>query len=236
MGEENRRLRVDQLLSRFGYCSRREASRWVRDGRVTAGESAVDEPEVRVDPQTVKVDGQFIEGVGGLLVLLHKPAGVVCSRDEREGASVYDLLPPRWSARNPPVTSVGRLDRETTGLLLITDVGEWVHRWTSPRHHVSKIYEATLDGPVREEWRAIFASGELRLDGEDKPCLPAVLTFVSERQARLELTEGRYHQVRRMFAAVGGNVVRLHRARFGAYELGDLPIGQWRPLDPPCFA
>ncbi|MBL9139184.1 MAG: rRNA pseudouridine synthase [Verrucomicrobiales bacterium] len=235
MGEEFRRLRVDQLLSRFGYCSRREAPKWVREGRVTANGVALESTDRRVDPRAVQVDGAAIEGPCGLLVLFHKPAGVVCSRDEREGTSVYDLLPPRWSARNPPITTVGRLDRETTGLLLITDVGEWVHRWTSPRHHVVKTYEATLDGPVKEEWKAVFASGELRLDGEDKPCLPAQLTVVSEREGRLDVVEGRYHQVRRMFAAVGAGVTRLHRSRFGPYELGDLPEGQWRFLEPPCF-
>lgn len=228
-------LRVDQMLSRFGYCSRREASRWVREGRVTVEEVVVEATDLRLDPRTVRVDGAAIEGPTGLLVLLHKPAGVVCSRDEREGALVYGLLPARWSARNPPVTTVGRLDRETTGLLLITDVGEWVHRWTSPRHHVVKTYEALLDVPVREEWKHVFASGQLRLEGENKPCLPAPLTVVSEREARLEVMEGRYHQVRRMFAAVGATVLRLHRSRFGPYELGDLPVGHWRLLEPPCF-
>src|SRR5262245_39517159 len=144
----SRGLRLDQLLSRCGYCSRREAATWLRAGRVTVdGERSV-ESDRRVDPARVRVDGEPADWPAGLLAMLHKPAGVVCSRDEREGASIYELLPGRWIRRNPPVTSVGRLDRDTTGLLLITDSGELVHRWTSPRHRVEKTYEITVDGTL----------------------------------------------------------------------------------------
>ena len=233
-GGTQRGLRVDQLLSRFGYCSRREAGVWVRGGRVTLDGQEVDDVAERVDPVRVRVDGEAIEGPEGLLVLWHKPAGAVCSRGEGEGTSVYDLLPERWSRRNPAVTTVGRLDRDTTGLLLVTDVGEWVHRWTSPKHHVEKTYEVVLDGPGDPAWVEVFASGTLMLDGEGKPCLPARLEWVGDREARLHLVEGRFHQVKRMFAAMGREVVRLHRSRFGEYTLGDLPVGAWRPVSFPA--
>jgi len=203
---------------------------WVRRGRVTLEGEVLDDEARRVDPAQIRVDGETIEGPEGLLVMLNKPAGVVCSRGDGEGRTVYDLLPRQWSERNPPVTTVGRLDRDTTGLLLVTDLGEWVHRWTSPKHHIEKTYEVTLDGDGDPAWSALFAAGSLVLEGEDKPCLPARLEWVTGREARLHLVEGRFHQVKRMFGAMGREVVRLHRSRFGSYELGDLAEGSWRTL------
>lgn len=224
---------MDGLLSRFGYCSRREAVLWVRRGRVVCGGEVVRDPGLRVLPAEVLVDGQPVEAPEGLLAAYHKPLGVVCSRDGREGPSVYDQLPAAWSRRNPPVVTVGRLDKDTTGLLLITDLGHWVHRWTSPKHHVEKVYEVTFEGQVPAGVEAVFASGSMRLDGDHRPCLPARLEFLGDGQARLYLREGRFHQVRRMFTAVGLNVIRLHRPRFGEYELGDLGLGEWRMLPVP---
>jgi len=226
-------MRVDQVLSHFGYCSRREAGLWVRRGRVEVEGRVLDDVAERVEPGRVKVDGELVEGPDGLLVMLHKPAGVVCSRSDGEGRSVYELLPARWSQRHPTVTTVGRLDRDTTGLLLVTDLGEWVHRWTSPKHHVEKSYEVTLDGPGKAEWIELFAAGTLRLEGDDKPCLPARLEWVGDNEARLHLVEGRFHQVKRMFSELEREVVRLHRSRFGEYELGDLAEGTWRKLELP---
>jgi 16S rRNA pseudouridine516 synthase len=126
--------RVDQSLSRFGYASRRQGAQWVRGGRVTlAGGEAVSDVGERIDPALLRVDGQAIEHPAGLLVMLHKPVGYVCTHGSGEGPTVYDLLPERWMNRIPPPSSVGRLDKDTSGLLLITDDGELIHRWTSPR-------------------------------------------------------------------------------------------------------
>lgn len=222
--------RLDQLLSRCGYASRREVAQWIHAGRITLeGEEKI-EPARRVRPETVRVDGEPLDAPEGLLVMLNKPAGLVCSRDPREGPNVYDLLPERWSRRHPPITSVGRLDKDTTGLLLLTDIGEWVHRWTSPRHHVEKTYEVTVDADLAPNLVDLFASGTLRLDHEESPCLPARLEILSPRESLVHLTEGRYHQVRRMFAAVGCRVVKLHRSRIGTLLMGDLPEGTWRRL------
>lgn len=226
-------MRVDQLLSRCGYCSRREAAVWVRQKRVVRDGVPLDDPAERVDPAELRINGEPVEAPDGLLAMLHKPLGVVCSRGEREGPSIYDLLPERWSCRNPAVTSIGRLDKDTSGLLLLTDLGELVHRLTSPRHHVDKTYEVVVDGAIRPELVERFASGTLRLEGEDRPCLPARLEITAPREARLILTEGKFHQVRRMFEAVGLTVIRLHRPRIGPYELGDLPAGAWRLLPLP---
>jgi len=225
--------RLDQLLSRCGYCSRREARVWVRAGRVeVAGKPAASSDDKAV-LGSVRVDGEPLEAPAGLLVLFHKPAGCVCSHSESEGQTVFQLLPPRWSARNPPIASVGRLDRDTTGVLLLTDVGDLVQRWTSPRHKVPKVYEVTVDRDLEPALVGLFAAGTLQLDDEAKPCRPARLEILSARAARLELLEGRYHQVKRMFASQGFTVTRLHRSRFGEFEVGDLPPGQWRVLPLP---
>jgi 16S rRNA pseudouridine516 synthase len=225
--------RLDQLLANLGYCSRREARAWIQAGRVTVRGGVQDDFGAKADPADVRVDGEPLDHPDGLLLLLHKPAGLVCSHDEREGPSVYGLLPARWRQRNPPVTSIGRLDKETTGLLLLTDRSELVHRLTSPKHKVPKVYRATVSTDLPPALIALFASGTLRLKDETEPCAPAELKIISPREAGLTLTEGRYHQVRRMLGSQGCEVLTLHRARFGPLELGDLPAGQWRelPLD-----
>ncbi|MBI5775714.1 MAG: rRNA pseudouridine synthase [Verrucomicrobia bacterium] len=221
-------LRLDHLLSHYGYCSRRESRDWLRAGRVTVNGAPAKSPSDKADPLAVLVDGAPVECPRGILALLHKPAGCVCSHDSREGPSVYDLLPAQWLRRNPPVTTVGRLDKDTTGVLLITDLGALVQRWTSPKHKEPKIYEVTVDADLRPELIPLFAAGTLVLEDEDKPCLPAKLEILGPRTARLELVEGRYHQVKRMFASQGCTVTRLHRSRFGEFELGGLAPGQWR--------
>ena len=220
--------RLDQILSRYGYCSRSEARAWIRSGRVTVDGRRAQAPDEKAAVEKVRVDGGAVECPDGILALLHKPAGCVCSHDTGEGPTIYDLLPPHWLARNPPVTSVGRLDKDTTGVLLITDIGELVQRWTSPKHKVAKIYDVTVDRDLDPKLIAVFASGMLVLQGEKKPCLPAKLEFTGLREARLELHEGLYHQVKRMFASQGWHVEKLHRSRFGDYELGDLKPGEWR--------
>ncbi len=225
--------RLDQLLANLGYCSRRDAREWIRRGRVTVRGAVADDFGAKADPADVRVDGEPLDHAEGLLLLLHKPLGLVCSHDEHEGPNVYSLLPPRWRARNPLVTSVGRLDKDTSGLLLLTDQSELVHRLTSPKHKVPKVYRATLTSDLPAGLATLFAAGTLVLEDEAAPCAPAELHVIGPREAELILTEGRYHQVRRMFASQGCEVLTLHRARFGPLDLGDLPAGQWRelPLD-----
>jgi 16S rRNA pseudouridine516 synthase len=225
--------RLDQFLANLGYCSRREARAWIDAGRVTVRGTPADDPGQKATPADVRVDGEPLDHPDGLLLLLHKPLGVVCSHDAREGPNVYSLLPERWRRRNPIITSIGRLDKETSGLLLLTDQSPLVHRLTSPKHKVPKVYRATVDRDLAPDLIAQFARGTLLLADEREPCAPAELTLLSPREALLTLTEGRYHQVRRMFAAVGATVLTLHRERFGALDLGDLAPGQWRelPLD-----
>jgi 16S rRNA pseudouridine516 synthase len=227
--------RLDQLLSSLGYCTRSEARDWIADGRVTIGGTEADNPGTKARPADVRVDGEPLDHPDGLLLLLHKPLGLVCSHDFREGPNVYSLLPDRWRRRNPGITSVGRLDKDTSGLLLLTDLTPLVHRLTSPKHKVPKLYRATVDRDLDPGLVERFAAGTLLLDGETTPCAPAVLRLAGPREAELTLTEGRYHQVRRMFAACGAHVLTLHRERFGDLALGDLAPGTWRELPPDTF-
>lgn len=195
-----------------------------------------DDPGQKANPADVLVDGEPLDHPDGLLLLLNKPLGLVCSHDTREGPTVYGLLPARWQQRNPVVTSIGRLDKETSGLLLLTDQTPLVHRLTSPKHKVPKVYVATVDRDLAPELADVFAAGTLLLDGEKEPCAPAELRLRGPRVAEVTLTEGRYHQVRRMFAATGSTVLTLHRERFGGLDLGGIAPGQWRELPLNAFS
>jgi 16S rRNA pseudouridine516 synthase len=228
--------RLDQLLANLGYCSRREARDWIESGRVTVKGKVITDFGAKAHPADVLIDGQPPDHPDELLLLVHKPLGLVCSHDEREGHNVYSLLPPRWRARNPQITSIGRLDKDTSGLLLLTDQSALVHRLTSPKHKVPKLYRATLASNMPPGLTELFASGTLLLPGEKDPCLPAQLRILDSRTAELTLTEGRYHQVRRMFASQGCEVLTLHRSAFGTLTLADLPPGQYRELPLTHFA
>jgi 16S rRNA pseudouridine516 synthase len=222
--------RIDQLLASLGYCSRSEVREWVKEGRVAVGGIKAKDPAMRVEAAQVLIDGEPPDHPGELLVMLNKPAGRVCSHDSAEGPSVYGLLPERWRRRNPPMVSVGRLDKDATGLLLLTDVSALVHRLTSPRHKVPKVYRVLLDTDLPHGIEEVFSSGSLLLPDEDKPCVPAPLVRLGAREAEVTLTEGRYHQVKRMFGSQGCTVTELQRIKFGPLGMGNLPVGSWIEL------
>ncbi len=222
--------RLDQLLASLGYCSRREARDFLKKHAVTLRGQPVRDPSEKAAPSDVLVDGEPLDHPGGLLLLMNKPLGLVCSHDEREGPRIYDLLPARWRSRNPQVTSIGRLDKDTSGLILLTDQTELVHKFTSPKHKVPKLYRATTDRDLSPDLVTLFAAGTLILDGETVPCAPATLRRLDARSAELALTEGKYHQARRMFAAIGATVLTLERVQFGRLTLGDLQSGEFRSV------
>lgn len=210
-------LKLAKHLAGLGYGSRKEVAIAIRDGRVTG------------EGENLRYDGELIDPPHGLVLMLNKPAGFTCSHAD-QGRLVYELLPARFQKRDPKVSSAGRLDAETTGLLLFTDDGALLHRLISPKSSIPKTYEARLARPLEGHEAALFASGALVLRGEEKPCLPAALEVTGAQAASLTLTEGRYHQVRRMFAAAGNHVEALHRSRFGPLRLEGLPEGAWRIL------
>lgn len=231
-------IRLDRLLANLGYGSRRDMQNMVGRGCVRLDGEVLRKADQHIAltpdlPERLAYNGEPIDPLPGLVLMMNKPEGVTCSHNEA-GDLVYGLLPERWRRRDPRISSVGRLDKETSGLLLLTDDGDFLHQVISPKRHVSKRYVATLDRALRGDEGAIFASGALQLENEKTPCLPAVLEVLSEREAALTITEGRYHQVRRMFAAVGNHVVALRRTRIGGLELpDDLAPGAFRILDAP---
>jgi 16S rRNA pseudouridine516 synthase len=179
----------------------------------------------------MSVGGAPLDPPAPLTLILNKPLGVVCSHREA-GRSVYELLPPRWQSRVPALSTVGRLDADSSGLILITDDGALLHRLISPRSRVPKRYLASVARPLSGDEAALFASGTLVLESETTPLAPAILAPLSETSAHLTITEGRYHQIRRMFAAAGNHVLALHREAIGALELPpDLAPGEWRIAD-----
>lgn len=227
-------LRLDRLLANLGYGSRREVQRLVVLGLVTLDEVVLEDSDQRiaVTPDLsarMSVDDEPLDPPPGLVVVMNKPIGVTCSH--KEPPLVYSLLPERWRAREPAISTVGRLDKDTSGLLLLTDDGALLHKIISPRSNVTKRYDVTLDRPLRGGEDKIFASGTLMLESETTPLLPVPMEVVSPTRAFVTLTEGRYHQVRRMFAAVGNHVTALHRDRIGNLDLpADLPSGEYRIL------
>lgn len=227
--------RVDKLLGSLGYGSRAEMARMGKAGGIVLDGVDITDVSKRIAvtpdlPTRMEIDGEPLDPPQGVVILLHKPLGMTCSHKE-DGALVYDVLPDRWRRRDPAISTIGRLDKETSGLLLMTDDGDLLHRVISPKKNVAKIYRARLARPLDGSEAALFASGELLLENDDRPLKPAGLEIVSPTEALVSVTEGRYHMVRRMFAAVGNHVEALHRERLGGLSLpDDLPPGQWRLL------
>lgn len=224
-------MKLVKLLANLGYGSRKEVQRLIRAGAVTDDAGRVP-GENELPPHTsIRFRGEALDPPFPLTIMLNKPDGYTCSADD-PGATIYDLLPERFAHRNPGLNPVGRLDKDTTGLLLLTDDGKLLHRIIHPKSHCLKIYHATLDRPLEGREGELFASGEMLLHGENKPLLPAGFEKISEKEARVTLHEGRYHQVRRMFAAAGNHVTALKRVAIGGLKLPeDLGEGEWRALE-----
>lgn len=222
-------MKLVKLLANLGYGSRRDVTALLRDGAFTDTDGNPIDEDARLPHEAILYDGEPLDPAPGVLVALHKPVGYTCSTRDA-GRIVYDLFPTRFRYRNPALSTVGRLDRETSGLLLLTDDGALLHRIISPKSNIAKVYEATLAQDLRGDETATFAAGTLMLENEKTPLLPAELDVLGANRARLTLHEGRYHQVRRMFAAIGNHVEALHRSAVGGLDLGDLPAGQWRIL------
>lgn len=225
-------MKLIRLLANLGYGSRREVTRMLKNGWVTRRDGTAFGPDDDVtdaDYADILIDDEPMDPPQGLILMLHKPLGYTCSTKD-VGRLVYELLPPRFRERSPVISTVGRLDRDTSGLLLMTDDGPLLHRIIAPKARIPKIYEVDLAADLRGDEGELFASGTLVLESETEPLAPATMEVVNPRKVRLTLIEGRYHQVRRMFAATGNHVERLHRSEVGGLKLDDLAEGQWKLL------
>lgn len=220
-------VKLVRTLANLGYGSRKQVLGLLRAGRVLDATGTPCGPKDTDDGGDYTVDGQALDPRTPVLVALHKPCGLETTR-KGAGPTVYDALPPRFLARSPSLSPVGRLDKDTSGLLLFTDDGTLLHRLTHPRHHVAKVYRFEVARPIDPSAVALFASGALVLESDAEPLKPAELSLDGPLHGTLTIREGRYHQIRRMLAAVGTHVVALHRTEVGPLSLGDLAEGQWR--------
>ncbi|KRS21634.1 16S rRNA pseudouridylate synthase [Alishewanella sp. WH16-1] len=222
-------MRLDKFICDCTGLTRTQAGKSIRQGLVSINGELVKQAarQVSVTDQ-VELDGEPLQLIGPRYIMLHKPAGYVCANDDPEHPIVFTLLDEPLVER---LHTVGRLDLDTTGLLLLTDDGQWSHRLTSPKHHVAKTYRVWTADPIPADAIAQFAAGVM-LRGEKEPTKPAQLELVATHEALLTIHEGRYHQVKRMFAAIGNKVERLHRERIGALQLPvELAEGEYRSLN-----
>lgn len=221
-------MRLDKFIGNNSELSRTQIHHAIKQGLITINDQVVNKTNVHIgDGDKVVCDGQLIEERKLRYLMLHKPAGYVSANSDSEHPTVLDLIDLPFKHE---LQIVGRLDLDTTGLLLLTDDGQWNHKITSPKHLHTKSYLAATAEPIAENTKNIFAEGIL-LKGETKITLPAELEIIESHLARLHICEGKYHQVKRMFAAMGNHVVKLHRERIGKIylDVGLLP-GQYRAL------
>ncbi len=218
-------MRLDKMLSNLGYASRKRVPKLLKSGLVKVDGQTCKKPETKVSHSQVSYDGAALDPLS-LVIALHKPVGYICSHKE-DGELVYELLPERFLLRNPKLSCVGRLDKDSSGLIIITDDGNLNHVLTSPKHAVKKVYEVSLERDLRGNEVELFASGTLQLPDEEAPLLPAELEIIAERHVRITLREGRNRQVRRMFEATGNFVTALRRIKIAGLELGELPEGSF---------
>ncbi|KIG04073.1 pseudouridine synthase [Caballeronia concitans] len=223
---------LETLLFSQGFGSRRQCRGIIAEGRVRVGDDVCTDPRADVPIATspdFDVDGRRWTYREKAYIALNKPAGYECSRDPQHHLSVFHLLPPQLVERG--VQPVGRLDQDTTGLLLFSDDGAFVHAFTSPKRKVPKVYLATVRHPIDDAQLASLREGVL-LHGESKPTAALAAHRRDERLLELTVLEGKYHQVKRMVAAAGNRVEQLHRERMGGYALpASLEEGEWRWLD-----
>ena len=221
--------RLDKVIANRGVASRREVKALVRQGRVLVDGVPAAAADMKVDAETavITVDGVTLGSERHIYLLLHKPAGVLTATEDRRQPTVLDLIPQEWRRRD--LAPVGRLDKDTEGLLLLTDDGELTHRLLSPKYHVDKVYYARVEGVPDEQDAAAFAGGLLL--GDDLQCLPAGLEPLGGSECLVTLREGKFHQVKRMLASRGKPVQYLKRLSMGPLRLEpELAAGQCRLL------
>lgn len=221
-------MRLDKFLSQNSDSSRSLIQQAIKAGRVCVNDVIAKKGDQKLlGDEIITLDGNLVEPFKIRYLMLHKPLGYVCANSDSDYPVVVDLIRmPRWQE----LQIVGRLDIDTTGLVLLTDDGQWNHRITSPRHECDKVYRVTTANPITTETAELFAAG-VQLNGEKAPTRPAQLELISSHEARLKIQEGKYHQVKRMFAAAGNLVVALHRESIGKIQLDPrLAPGEYRAL------
>ena len=222
-------MRLDKFICKSTELTRTEAKKLLKMGKVTVNDVAIKDPSTQVhENNSICIEGQALTARSSRYIILHKPLDTICSNVDEIYPSLLHLIEVDKAF---DMHIAGRLDADTTGLVLITDDGRWSHNIISPKKQCEKIYRVWLRDPLRADTAEKFTYG-VQLQGEDDLTRPAKLAQVAEKEVLLTITEGKYHQVKRMFAAVGNKVVGLHREQIGPVKLADLPLAQWRYLTP----
>lgn len=225
-------MRLDKFFSSQSLASRKEVKILLRQGLITVNGTPAAQPEQKIDPEQdcICLQGREVSFRPYLYLMLNKPQGVVSATNDRSCTTVLDLVPPEWY--RPDLFPAGRLDKDTTGFVLLTNDGDFAHRMLAPKSHVKKVYHAQINVPITEKQMAQFAEGVVLKDGYR--CLPAEMKILEEGGqpvVEIVLREGKYHQIKRMIAAVGGHVLRLKRVQIGELKLDvNLPEGQVREI------
>jgi 16S rRNA pseudouridine516 synthase len=225
-------MRIDKVLANLGYGSRKEVKKLLKDGSVTVNDEKIKDAKQHVDPEqdTIRINGETVEYREFIYLMMNKPPGVISATEDNRDETVIDLLEAEDLIFEP--FPVGRLDKDTEGLLLITNDGQLAHRLLSPKKHVPKTYFAVIDQEVTEEDVAAFRKGVVLDDGyATKPGELKILKSGERSDIELTITEGKFHQVKRMFEAVGKKVVYLQRLSMGSLQLDEtLELGEYREL------
>lgn len=223
-------MRLDKYISQYSDYSRSQIQILIKRGTVSVNGEVAKKGDQKIQgDETILLGNEQICAFNTRYLMLHKPEGYVCANSDGQHPTVLDLID---LPHKQTLQIVGRLDVDTTGLVLLTDDGQWNHRITSPRHHCTKTYRVTTADPIADAVCDIFLTG-VQLNGEEGLTLPAKLTIIDAHNAFMEIQEGKYHQVKRMFAAVGNRVIALHREAIGGIQLAEtLAPGQYRPLTP----
>jgi 16S rRNA pseudouridine516 synthase len=221
-------MRLDKYITQASSLTRSQAKKAISKGLISNANGPIRSSAYKVAAdETLYLDGQALSLRGPRYIMLNKPQAFICSTVDEQLPSVLNLLD---IDKREQLFIAGRLDADTTGLTLITDNGQWSHQVTSPRRKCNKRYRVTLAEPLPENTAELFAAG-IQLKNEPQPCKPATLETLSETEALLTISEGKYHQVKRMFAALGNRVTALHREQIGGIELDpELDLGEWRYL------
>ena len=221
--------RIDKILSSQNVASRSEIKAMIRSGRIFADEKRVQSPDEKYDPEATRftVDGKTVEFSRFVYIMMNKPAGVLSASTDRHAKTVIDLLPPEMQRRD--LFPAGRLDKDTVGFILITNDGELAHKMLSPKSHVYKLYEVQCDRPLTDDDVNAFAKG---INIGELECQPAQMRITGTNSALVEICEGKFHQIKRMFHAVGAEVTALKRVRIGEVVLDEtLRQGEARYLN-----
>ena len=220
--------RIDKLLVNLGYGSRKEVRALIKAKNITYNGDIVNDFSIRVNPQKILLNGRGLDCYEGIYVLFNKPIGYVCSHNENN--SIYSLIPDRWLLRIPKVSCVGRLDKDCSGLMILTDDVNFLHNIISPSRKVEKTYSVEIEYKLSKQDISLLESGKIQLKGEKKVCQPLKVKVIDDNNIEIRIFEGKYHQIKRMIGFIGNKVINLTRTHIDNLSIENLKLGEWRKL------